>query len=159
MNKKYAYIFIKRNMGSGYEEAYPPCSFFKKWIFRKYLLKKAEDCFQEMLSINMKNKSVTELEDEFRKGLRGKSDFWHGFLFEMIERKPDEKCIDPLAERRCPTFKMTIIMEGKPQIFPIERFDNFIQKCFDKANEIMQPGVNDELKIEIPPEFFELSED
>jgi hypothetical protein len=50
-------------------------------------------------------------------------------------------------------------MEGKPQIFPIERFDNFIQKCFDKANEIMQPGVNDELKIEIPPEFFELSED
>ena len=54
---------------------------------------------------------------------------------------------------------MTIIMEGNPQTFPLERLDAFIQDCIGKAYEVMEPGTNDGLKIEIPEVFFEKSED
>lgn len=159
MSKKHAYIFIERNMGNGYTMAYPPCSFYKSWIFRKYLRPLADRGYQEMLSDWQKSRTSDELKAEFCTGLRGKSALWHGYLVETIVRQPDEKCTDPLAKDRNPTFKMTIIMEGNPQTFPLERLDAFIQECIGKAYEVLEPGTNDGLKIEIPEFFFEKSEE
>ena len=159
MKIQYAYIFVERNMGSGYTMAYPPCSLFKSWIIRKYLCPLADKGYQEMLSNYQKNRTSDELKAEFCTGLRGKSSLWHGYLVETVVRQPDEKCTDPLAKDRNPTFKMTILMEGNPQPFPLERLDAFIQNCINKAYEVMTPGMNDELKIEIPDVFFGKNED
>lgn len=159
MSRKYAYIFVERNMGNGYTMAFPPCSLYKSWIIRKFLRPLADQCYQETLSAWQKNRTADELQTEFHTGLRGKSALCHGYLVEKIVRQPDEKCTDPLAKDRNPTFKMTIIMEGNPQTFPLERLDSFIQDCINKAYEIMRPGKNDELKVEIPEFFFEKIED
>ena len=145
-------------MGNGYALASPPCSFLKAWIMRKYLLPLAEQCYQETLS-EWQKRNTEDLEREYRTGLRGRTALWHGYLVEKIERRPDEKCSDPLAQNRCPTFTMTIVMEGNPQLFPMKRLDNFIQDCIEAAYNIMQPGINEDLKIEIPSVFFEKIED
>ena len=145
-------------MGNGYTFAYPPCSFFKKWLINKILIPIAKRSYKETL-LEWRNRSIEELEQEYRIGLRGKTSLWHGYLIEKIVRKPDEKCSDPLAKERCPSFTIIIVMEGNPQIFPMERLDNFILQCIEKAYDIMQPGLNNKLKIEIPKDFFEKSED
>ncbi len=147
-------------MGNGYEKAFPPCSFFKNQIMHKILLPIAEQHYQETLEWIRKN-NPEELDKNYHIGLRGKSAFWKGYLIEKIVRIPDEKCTDPLTKNinKVSSFSMIIVMEGNPQVFPMERLDTFIRYCINIAYDIMHPGVNDTLKIEIPNEFFDELED
>lgn len=134
-------------MGNGYRKASPPCPFWKEWIFRFFLLPLAKRKLDNRLSKSLKK-------DLYFDGMLADWAYWHGYYVCAFRRAPDARCTDPLADGRNPKFTLTMILEGEPELFPPERFYAFIKQCIDQAFDIMTPGVNPNLKIAIPSEFF-----
>ena len=144
---KYAYLYIERNIGHGYVKITPPCNFWKKWIFKNFLFPLAKKKLEITLKNHPENSPILD-------GILADWSLWHGYYVTRFLRMPDKKCTDPLADGRNPKFFLTIILEGEPELFPPERFYFFIKHCIDIAYDIMLPGINNNLKIEIPSEFF-----
>lgn len=153
MVKHFSYIYVERNMGSGYSTANAPCPFRKRWLFRHYLYPLAAAAFSKLID-RLGDDSVRKAET-LRIGLQGDWSFWHGYYVSKYERQPDERCNDPLAKGRNPRFTMYIVLEGGPQLDPFARLYKFVSRCIATADEVMTPGINECLKIEIPAEFFE----
>lgn len=147
MSPKFAYIFIHRNMGNGYTDACPKCSFWKNWIFDRFLKPRVDSNFSKK-SENIPGYEMIEMELE--------SDVisWHNYYAMKIERKPDEKCSDPLASGRLAKFTMYLFLEGKPAVLPAPPFHDFTKTCIDIGYEILSPGQNEALRIQIPNKFF-----
>ncbi len=152
MPKQCAYLFFERNMGAGYSTANAPCPFWKRWLFRRYLYPLAEHKFRSM--INNYGDNSAGMAGKLRTGLLADWSLWHGYYVSKYEQQPDERCKDPLAKGRNPKFTMYIVLEGEPQLDPFDRLSSFIDRCIATAYEVMTPGVNKNLRIEIPAEFF-----
>ena len=150
---KFAYLFIHRDMYDGrtwgYSDAYPNCPFWKNWIFDHFLKPIAD-----------KNLTQKQIDNTYAdSAILSDVCSWRKYYVLKYECK-DTKCTDdPFAKGRDYRFKMYIILEGKPAVLPVLRFDNFIDKCIKTGYEILTAGINDELKIKIPDEFFEENED
>lgn len=148
MSSHFAYLFVTRNMGNGYSEAYPNCSFLKNWIFDRFLKPLADR------NLNQKVQNVSCIDS------KKISDVCQWRKYYVLKYEcPDTKCdSDPFSKGRCYFFKLYIILEGKPNVLPPTRFDNFIEKCINAGQDVFTPGANDNLKIPIPDIFFDEEE-
>lgn len=144
----FAYLFIQRDMYNGrtwgYSDAYPNCSFWKNWIFDRFLKPIADK--------NLEQKRAGSCADS---ALLSDVCSWHKYYVLKFECK-DTKCTDdPFAKGRDYRFKMYIILEGEPAVLPALRFENFIDECIKTGYDVLTAGENNNLKIIIPDEFFD----
>lgn len=152
MKKRFAYLFIHRNMYNGqnwgFSDASPNCSFWKNWIF-DHFLKPIADKNLELKQIANPHSDSATLSDVCS---------WHKYYVLKYECK-DTKCADdPFSKGRDCRFKMYIILEGEPAVLPALRFEKFIDECIKTGYEILTAGVNEHLKITIPDEFFNIED-
>lgn len=115
-------IFIRRNFGCGYDEAWPELSFFQKHIYWR-LIRNVGD------------------------GMRR----WFGFWIYKYN-VPDSACPDPGAASRRPVVDITIVfplrIKGNPMLF--EEWVEFARKCQDVALGVHAPGIHNVLSICVP---------
>ena len=145
MSSHWAYIFVTRNMGNGYSEAYPDCSFLKNWVF-DHFLKPLADKNLEQKPQKTSCADPEKISDVCQ---------WHKYYVLKYEC-PDTECAsDPFSKGRCYFFKMYIILEGEPNVLPAMRFENFIKSCIKVGQGVFTPGANNNLKVPIPETFFD----
>ena len=148
MKKRFAYLFIHRNMKNGqiwgFSDASPSCPFWKNWIFDRFL-KPTADKNLEQKQVGNPHADSAVLSDVCS---------WHKY-YVLKYVCNDAKCADdPLSKGRDCRFKMYIILEGEPAVLPALRFEKFIDECIKTGYEVLTAGVNEHLKIKIPDEFF-----
>lgn len=120
------YVFVEKNMGHGFEMAYPAISLFKRMLY-KFLMRKCKNG----LSKNF------------------------GFLiYRHVEI--DNNCTDPRAKGRSPKIEMTAIFPlcFKEQNLFSETGNNLLEKCRELARNITRRGMSEDLAIDVPLEWY-----
>jgi len=126
MNKLLIYIFLERNMGNGYENAYPDIPL---WLRRYY-------------SFIIGN-PVNRLSKRFK------------YLIYHRE-EIDEECPDPRSKGRSPKIEMNAIFPrdfDENHLFS-KIGNDLLEKCWTTAKEIQTRGANASLKIELPESWY-----
>jgi len=115
-------VFIRRNFGHGYKDAWPRLSFFQRHIYWP-LVRKVEDGMSRR--------------------------FWFWIYRDSF---PDKDCADPGAVSRHPVIEMTIVFPWgiKDNPVKLEGWNAFIGKSRGVAFGIRNPGIHEALTIEIP---------
>lgn len=147
--KSYAYIFVERNMGTGYAFAFPRLSPLRSCFFRTFIFSAAD---MEL----RREENILEKRGEYTSVLnKGIAAYGTKFKHTVYKKKvmPDSLCPDPRAEGRNPRFEMYVVFPGFPNVFS-KHFNEFQEKCNQIAWQIMRPGEHDELTVEIPAELY-----
>lgn len=115
-------IFVRRNFGKGYKDAWPRLSFFQRKVYWR-LIRGAED------------------------GVSKKLGFW---LYHFTLQ--DDSCTDPGARRRHPAVEVTIVFPWRIKGCPtqLEGWDEFVRNCESVALGIHRQGIRDDLTVAIP---------
>lgn len=147
--KYYAYIFVERNMGSGYAFAYPRLSPLRGWFFRKFILPVAS------MELTRQEATLRGYEELTAALVAGVAVYSERFKYTVYKRKimPDTACPDPRAEGRNPRFEMYVVFSGSPNVFS-KQFNEFQEKCNQIAWQTLLPGERDELTVEVPEELY-----
>lgn len=125
-NSKKIYIFVEKNMGHGFELAYPPISFFNL-LLCKFLMHKC------------------------RNGLSKRFGF---MIYHHVAI--DNNCTDPRAKGRSPKIEMTAIFPlcfNEQNLFS-ETGNQLLDTCRKLAQDIAQKGKSEKLAIDVPIEWY-----
>ena len=146
--KREVFLFVSRNMGSGYANAYPVCGpLFAQWCDR-VLLPKARADFVHAVAAH----SAVRTSDGGIQQIEHVTRAFGRYVWSM-RRVPDTKCTDPLAAGRMPKFEMQVVFDGKPNLF-CKAFNDCLVECRRRGWDTMEPGANTALRFEAPPELF-----
>ena len=114
----YAYLLINRDMGNDYTDAQPYCPFWKNLVFN-HILKPLAD---KNLTMKQGNKNCPDsviLSDVCS---------WYKYYILKYDCPDTKRANSPFANGRNYRFKMYIILEGKPSVLPVFRFEKFINE-------------------------------
>lgn len=127
MKKQAIKIFVERNMGHGFEKAYPP---MPAWLFRFYML--------------LLGKPKQPLTKHF------------GFLI-YYRNELDVDCPDPRSKGRSPSIEMFAVFPWRfdEKHLYSEVGNTLLKQCWEVASLIMQKGANTNLGIDIPSEWYQ----
>lgn len=121
------YIFVEKNMGNGFDIAYPPLSKFRLGFYRLLLAFKHENGLSRRF----------------------------GFIVYHFE-EDDISCIDPRAADRPSRLKMDAIFPWRfndAHLFS-GTGNELLKQCRECAKNLTQRGAVDELAISIPLEWY-----
>ena len=124
--KKNIYIFLDRNMGHGFEKAYPDIPL---WLIRFYLF--------------LIGTPKTMLYKRF------------GFLI-YHRSELDENCTDPRSIGRSPRIEISAIFPfgfNEKHLFS-QKGNDLLKLCWDTAMQVDKKGANKKLKIDLPTEWY-----
>lgn len=124
------YIFVEKNMGHGFEMAYPPIPCFKR-VLCNFLLRKCAN------------------------GLSKRFGF---LIYRHIEI--DNNCPDPRAKGRSPTIEMTAVFPWlfNEQCLFSATGNKLLATCRDVARNITQRGRSEKLAIDVPVEWYKTND-
>ena len=128
MNKHFAYIFLERNLGNGYEKAYPD---LPMWLRRFY-------------SFIIGNPS-----NGFSKSKHLKYLIFH-------KEEIDDDCPDPRSKGRSPKIVMNVLFPRnfeEKHLFS-KAANDLLEECWKAAKQIQKRGKNMSLKIELPESWY-----
>ena len=124
------YIFVEKNMGHGFEMAYPPIPWFKR-VLCKFLMSKCSN---------------------------GLSKHFGVLIYRHIEI--DNNCTDPRAQGRSPKIEMTAVFPwlfNEQNLFS-ETGNQLLDTCRNIARNIAQKGKSEELAIDLPVEWYKTND-
>lgn len=149
---RYAYIFVNRNFGHDYAYAYPPLGLIRGWFWEHYIKADVKQALDARLQ-NLKDATAPEEFKELLASGISAHTYSHRHTIYSVKIVPDTLCPDPRAAGRCPHFVMYLLMPGAPEVIS-KRFGEFRAKCQEIAWHTMRSGEQNELKLEIPDNFY-----
>ena len=147
MKQPEVFLFVSRNMGSGYANAYPKCSRLFLWWCERVVLPRSKAAFVKAVS----SRSVVREETEGNRRIATVSRVAGRFVFSI--RCEDTRCTDPMAKGRKPKFDMHAVFDGTPNLI-CKAFNDCTDECFRRGWDAMTSGENDNLRFIVPPEVY-----
>lgn len=115
-------VFVRRNFGNGYDDAYPKLTFFQNHIYWR-LIRDVSD------------------------GVSHQFGYWL-YRFNII----DKECGDAGVAGRSPVIDVKIVfpfcLKGNP--VELAEWNDFILRCREIAKNVHEAGLNDSLTVTIP---------
>lgn len=146
--KREVFLFVSRNMGSGFANAYPKCSRLFSWWCESVLLPRAQADFVRAIEARS---AVRTTADGVRR-IEHISSVFNRYVCSM-RVVPDTRCTDPAAKGRSPKFDMQIVFDGKPDLF-CKAFDDCLAECRKRGWDAMEPGESETLRFLAPSEMY-----
>lgn len=127
MKRTCVYIFLDRNMGHGFETAYPPISAFLMRFYKSIIIGMPKAALSKRFGYIVYHRSEI-----------------------------DVNCPDPRSKGRSPRIEISVVFPWrfKERHLCSKAGNDLLQSCWTVAKQVMHKGVNPELKIELPTSWY-----
>jgi len=147
---KDALLFLERNMGSGYEHAFPPLNPLRFWWFRTRVLPRSDAVLKEaghLANLGRESSPSFELPSE------GTASTFsgRGFTVYSLLVQPDTLCTDKKA--RNPKFTLHAVFPSNLN-FISGPFQALLAKCRSIGWNTLRSGCVESLRVPIPDSLF-----
>ena len=140
-------------MGHDYAYAAPPLGLLRGWLWNHCIYPEVRLALDNFIQSQRNQLSNAEFLQKLATGISVYS-YSREHTIYSVKIAPDTLCPDPRAQGRSPYFVMHLLMPGFPDVFS-KRYDEFRKQCQSIAWQTLHSGVQQELKVMIPDDFYE----